>query len=70
MSSRTQFGFYCCKIPLHYIIKYNNGTGSYFYLHTKKKTFRIILQDMNDKMTHLLITLALASIPINLLGKK
>ena len=37
MSSRTQFGFYCCKIPLHYIIKYNNGTGSYFYLHTKKK---------------------------------
>jgi len=29
MSFRTQFGFYCCKIPLHYIIvMYNNGTGS------------------------------------------
>jgi hypothetical protein len=25
---------------------------------------------MNDKMTHPLITLALASVPVNLLGKK
>jgi len=31
---------------------------------------RIILQELNDKMTHPLITLALASMPINLLGKK
>jgi hypothetical protein len=28
MSSRTQFGFHCCKTLLHYIIKYNNWTGS------------------------------------------
>jgi hypothetical protein len=28
------------------------------------------LQDMNDKMTHPLITLVLVSIPINLSGKK
>jgi hypothetical protein len=49
MSSRTQFGFYCCKIPLHYIIKYNNcniNISSYFYLHTTiwlTKTWKQIL---------------------------
>ena len=42
--------------------------SSYFYLHTP--LLRFILQEMNDKMTHPLITLALASIPVNLLGKK
>jgi hypothetical protein len=42
--------------------------SSYCYLHTTK--IRIILQHMNDKMTHPFITPALAPIPINLLAKQ
>ena len=55
MSSRTQFGFYCCKILLHYIIKYNNWTGSYFYLHTKKKNSELFYRTWLTKCVHPLI---------------
>ena len=54
MSSRTQFTLYCCKIPLHFIIKYNN-----IFLSTYQTTFQINLQDMIDKRTHSFLLLPL-----------
>jgi hypothetical protein len=55
MSSRTQFG--CCKIPLHYIIKYNNWTWSDYPIlpiHVNITVYKICWLDLGIFNVHVL----------------